>query len=201
MMTGKVFQTIHVAGAALEVRQQTFQCNGMNPAAVPFETFGQDIIHRPYSKRLINITHRCLSMQPHLRPSARRLLRLAEDMVNIVYTPIQTPIRKVQLSQDIARAPQYNHNFLQRPTQAEINAVGPLVQRNTPKPIPGGVPLWAVGPEANIPALPPFVLGPALNLHAWPWTVTIPNPPARPIRRTRAVIQIERRYLEWESGQ
>ena len=200
-MTGKVFQTVHGIPAGLEVRQNTFQSNTMDPAVQPFETFGRDIIYRPYSKRLINLTHRCLAMQPHLRPSARRLLRAAEDMVNNVYTPIQTPIRRVQLSQDIVRAPQYNDNLLQRPTQAEINAVGPLVQRYTLRPIPAGVPFWTVAPEANFPALPPLVIAPALNSHAWPWTVTVPNAPAPPNRRTRAADRRDQQDTEWESGQ
>jgi serine/threonine protein kinase len=179
MMTGKIFQTwVNVAGGTL-VSQHTFQSIAANPTQQPFETFGRDIINRHYSRRLINLTHRCLAMNPVIRPTPRRLLRAARDMLNNVYTPVRNPQRKVQLSQGIADAPQHNHNDLARYSPAAIAAFAQLIPRSFVKPPGPPAPWWPVAPESQVPPLPPFLPGQPLNQNAYPWAA-IANAPAAP---------------------
>lgn len=203
MMTGKVFQKVVDVGPGYEAEQSTFQCRLFQPAGQgsPFETFGRDIITRPYSVRLINLVHRCLAMDWKRRPTARRLLREVNVMMNDVYpTPMPKRGPRAQLNTRIDQAHRYRHDNLVRPTQAEINSVPPLSQRHTMKPEPQQVTFWPVPQQAPVPDLPPFVPGPQLDPQAWPWDTEVPGVLAQPGASLRSVNKVMEKWERWWSG-
>jgi hypothetical protein len=203
-MTRKVFQRFEVTPTAALCRQFTFQCTGYNQAGQPpFETFGRDIINRPYSARLINLTHKCLAMDWARRPTARQLLRIAETTVGDVYTPPRPRNRapKTHLHERIARAHRYTHPSLVHLTQVQINGTPQVAPRNTQKPIPAAVPFWPVPQQGPVPGLPPFAVGQPLDPRAWPWAAAVPGMLQAPIdRRLRSVAKADAALNTWESG-
>lgn len=204
LMTGKVFQNIVAVPSGLQCRQRTFQCTGFNQAGqTPFETFGRDIINRPYSARLINLTHSCLAMDWTRRPTARQLLQDAETTVRDVYTPPRPKKRpKAHLHQRIAEAYRYNHPSLVRLTRAQINAVPPVANRHTIKPLSAIVPFWPVPQQGAVPGLPPFAVGQPLDPQAWPWVIAVPGLLQAPREHAlRSVAKAAEKYTTWESGE
>lgn len=199
MMTGKIFQTFRNQHCL----QSGFISTAPNPTNGAFWTYGRDIIDRPYSKRLIDLTHRCLAKHARIRPPCREILREAEFMLNNAYTPLGRPVVKSMLDTPIANHNPNNHAALTRMTNAQRAAVLPLMIDDTTK-LPGAaVPFWPVAPHGPVAGLPPFAADPALNYNAWPWNATVQGDPplGNPERASRAVDREYDRFLRWKSGQ
>lgn len=175
LMTKTVFQT-HVEvdnGNAVEkhFKQSLFK-KTLHTFAGPiqFDTFGRDLLIRPYSMRLIDLAHKCLAWDAQRRPSSRQILRIATFTLNQVFKKADPPDPMVYLSENIPGARISNHILLQRFGPGAVNNAAPGVAKPVVGPPLVFVPDWIVGQENQNPQLPPFVAAQPLNPNDWPWT-------------------------------
>jgi hypothetical protein len=191
---------------ALQFRQYRFLANSADPAQPPFTTFGHDILQRPYSKRLINLTHQCLAMDPQLRPTPRALLRTVEGMMQNVYQQPPRSVQKTLLNREGgSSASPFNHALLARLTAAEVNAYPNPTSTADDQP-PQRNPNWPVpGEDRNIP-LAPFVypanpLKRIRDLNHYPWRDTVQDEGFQPLNvQTRHGNRVSRRLRRRETG-
>lgn len=188
-MTGTIFRVYHDVSIMGHERRR-FQDNTFirtDPFGVQYTTYGRDIIDCPYSKRLINLTHKCLARDPVNRPKPRQLLRAVNDVMTTVYTRVRGRGPKIQLHENLSSAPQYNHTHIRHFTDAEIARINPLDINVVFQQAQSVIPLWTVPNENQASTLPPFIPGQPLNQNAWPWDTTVQpsKAPAPSTIRTR----------------
>jgi serine/threonine protein kinase len=160
-----------------------------------FDTFGRDLLVRPYSMRLIDLAHKCLAWDAQRRPSSRQILRIATFTLNQVFKEADPPDPMVYLSENIPGARIFNHILLQGIGPGAINNTALGVAKPVVAPPQVFVPDWVVSQENHNPLLPPFVTAQPLNPNNWPWT-TLKEPKALrqdPVQTRAAVARDARR--------